>query len=126
MARYGYGMSVSGTRKSIVSGGGAAPSGIPVASTENVLVDGFTLSKVSSTFYLGDVIEGTEDCGNDQTRDYGNRGQLEFSGGSWSYKYGPYNGCLNTWDFSTYTNPSTDANYIPTSGWSPSITITAA
>ena len=104
----------------------AAPSGIPVASTNTVHVDGFTLSKQSSTLYFGDVVEGIEDCGNDQTRDFGNRGELEFSGSSWSYKYGPYNGCLETWDFSTYTNPSANANFIPTTGWSPALTITAA
>ena len=104
----------------------AAPSGIVVASTASVLVDGFALYKQSSTLYFGDVSEGIEDCGFDQTRYYGNRGKLEFSGGSWSYEYGPYNGCLNTWDFSTYTNPSANANFIPTTGWSSPITITAA
>jgi len=104
----------------------SAPSGIPVASTNSISVNSFTLGKQSSTLFSGQIIIDYEDCGNDQTRSYGEQGQLEFSGGSWSYKYGPFNGCLETWDFSTYTNPSTNANFIPTTGWSPSITITAA
>ena len=40
MARYGYGMSVSGSRTPIVASGGATPSGIPVASTTMVVVSG--------------------------------------------------------------------------------------
>lgn len=41
MARYGYGISVSGSRTAIVaSSGGAAPSGIPVATTSSVIVSG--------------------------------------------------------------------------------------
>ena len=42
MAGYGYGMSVSGTRKSIVSGGVAAPSGIVVATTTAIVLSGLT------------------------------------------------------------------------------------
>jgi len=103
----------------------AVPSGIPVASTNSISVNGFALSKQSSILFLGEVVIGYEDCGNDQTRDYGNKGRLEFSGGSWSYKYGPFSLCLETWDFTTYTNPSTNANLIPITGWSPSRTITA-
>ena len=104
----------------------AAPSGIPVASTANVLVDGFALSKQSGTLYIGQVVtEGGRDCGgNPDYADVGFRGELEFTGGSWSYKYGEF-GCFG-WDLYIYTNPSTNANFIPTSGWSPSITITAA
>ena len=46
MARYGYGMSVSGSRTPLVaSSGGAAPSGIPVASTTiiNIKIPSFGL-----------------------------------------------------------------------------------
>jgi hypothetical protein len=123
MPRLSLGLGVQNIRK---VGGGAAPSGLPVASTDSVYADGFVLFKQSPTLYSGQIIYDYEDCGNDQTRDYGELGQLEFSGGSWLYKYGPYNGCAETWDFSTYTNPSTNANFIPTTGWSPSLTITAA
>ena len=56
MARYGYGISVSGSRTAVVaSAGGAAPSGIPVASTTMVAVsgspDGFngTYTKILAT-----------------------------------------------------------------------------
>lgn len=100
--------------------------GIPVASTNLIYVDGFDLFKQSPTLYSNFTIDGVEDCGGDQTRDYGYQGQLEFFDGSWLYKYGPYNGCSETWNFSTYTNSSTNSNFIPTSGWSPSITITPA
>jgi hypothetical protein len=102
----------------------SAPSGIPVASTASVLVNGFALSKQSSTLYRGEVVTGNEDCGgNPDYADTGFRGELEFTGGSWRYMYGDF-GCFG-YQPSTYTNPSTNANLIPTTGWSPSITITA-
>jgi len=40
MARYGYGMSVSGSRAPFVASGGAAPSGIVVATTNAVNISG--------------------------------------------------------------------------------------
>ena len=41
MARYGYGASASSSRTAVVaSSGGAAPSGIPVATTSSVIVAG--------------------------------------------------------------------------------------
>ena len=42
MARYGYGMSVSGSKTPIVASGGAAPSGIVVATTTAIVLSGLT------------------------------------------------------------------------------------
>jgi hypothetical protein len=102
------------------------PAGIPVAGTDVVYVNGFTLIKETSTLYIGQIVTDIEDCGgNPDYADIGFRGELEFTGGSWRYLYGPLNGCAG-WSPSTYTNPSTNVNFIPTAGWSPSITITSA
>jgi hypothetical protein len=102
------------------------PAGIPVAGTDFVYVNGFTLLKETSTLYRGRVVTDVEDCGgNPDYADIGFLGELEFTGGSWRYLYGPLIGCAG-WDLSTYTNPSTNPTTIPTTNWSPSITITSA
>jgi len=103
-------------------GGGAAPSGIPVA-TVNLVID----------FGSGDPRNGTyirfsSDAG------------LQWTNSSYSNYYSLvppnfYYGNTQTWSFwdgdqsnpVDPTNPSTDENSIPTSGWTnPAITITAA
>ena len=112
MARYGYGMSVSGSRTAIVaSSGGAAPSGIPV-STQTIIVTNAgsfnaTYTNVIPTIYW--------DNGGDLA--------LEFLGTAWRFRNSDTNAELN--------NTSSDANYIPTTGWTENgspiaITITAA
>jgi hypothetical protein len=66
MARYGYGISVSGSRTAIVASSGVpAPSGIPVATTSSVIVssspDGFngTYDKVTEQYYA-EIINGNK------------------------------------------------------------------
>lgn len=98
-----------------------APSGIPVA----------TLS-LNIDFGSGDPRNGTytrgsSDAGLQWTNPfYSNYYSLVPSGfyydnvTNWSFWDGDQSNPVDP------TNPSTDANYIPTSGWSPSITITAA
>ncbi|NBR62575.1 MAG: hypothetical protein EBT86_13300 [Actinobacteria bacterium] len=109
---------------------GAAPSGIPVAGTNSIIVNGETYTKGGyGIFYeiyrgeLGDEYFGcTSDCGSSSIRDV-----IVYSDGSWKKE----NGWLNGSHYAGYTvvantNPSADPTIIPTSGWSPSITITAA
>ena len=96
-----------------------APSGIPVA-TQNLVIN----------FGAGDSRNGT----------YISQGGIVWGNPEWS----PYyvlaipnafgNGDPQTWTFWDAdgfqpvdpSNPSTDPNFIPNSGWSPNITITAA
>jgi hypothetical protein len=111
MARYGYGMSVSGSKTRIVSSTAAAPSGIPV-STQTIIVTNAgsfnaTYTNVIPTIYW--------DNGGDLA--------LEFLGTAWRFRNSDTNAELN--------NTSSDANYIPTTGWTENgspiaITITAA
>ena len=101
--------------------GGAAPSGIVVA-TLILNID----------FGSGDARNGT------WTRSVVDS-SFQWTNSSYSGLYslvppGFYYDTVTNWSFwdgdqgnpVDPTNPSTDANYIPTSGWSPSITITAA
>lgn len=130
MAGYGYGMSVSGSRKSIVASSGAAPSGIVVATTTNVIVTFGDTSSINYarsdypqyTFYaVYDPAEG-----------------ISFQRLTFNYDV------ANTWALVQHssgeegglvieaTNPSTNSAVIPTTGWTytlgsgPSITITTA
>ena len=111
MARYGYGMSVSGSKVFVVpSSGGAAPSGIPVA-TETIIVTN------AGSF------NGTYVNNNPNVNWYdGFDSNLRFDP-PWKFVNAETNAELN--------NPSSDANYIPTTGWTQNgspiaITITAA
>ncbi len=122
MARYGYGMSVSGSRTAIVaSSGGAAPSGIVAATAGNLVIDfgyfsGETYTKNNNilwTFLFGE-------------------GNNEYQRLQWN-SFTP-----NTWTLDSNngeivaTNPSANSAIIPTTGWTytvgggPAITITAA
>jgi hypothetical protein len=103
--------------------GGAAPSGIPI-STTNLIIN----------FGVGNPWNGA----------YSNKYSVEFPFNRWTDDFagGDYgiwspNGLFSnaTWTFidtdtgektDIPTNPSTNPNFIPTSGWSSSITITAA
>jgi len=95
-------------------GGGAAPSGLSVASTNSIIVQytayNKTLNKVNDV-YGYNISYGPEEEFEDRVGfDIGVLGRWEHQvqGGLVSF------------------NPSSDSTTIPTSGWSPSITITAA
>jgi hypothetical protein len=116
VAGYGYGASVSGSRTPTVASSTPAPSGIPVASTNNLLV---------TSEYLG------------TNRSYAKLDPTTYSGEGGSLASLAFNffGDNPTWAFIDYdgdnfyylyTNPSTNPNYIPTTGWSQLVTITAA
>jgi hypothetical protein len=112
MPRLSLGLGVQTIRK--VGGGGAAPSGIPVASTNSINVQytayNKTLSKVNDV-YGYNVIYGPEEEYEDRV------GFGIFVAGRWEHQF--QNGLVSF-------NLSSDSTYIPTSGWIPSITITAA
>jgi hypothetical protein len=58
---------------------------------------------------------------------FGTPDKLNTPSNTWKLVNAYYNGENDFYDIIDITNnPSTDANYIPTTGWSPSITITAA
>jgi len=140
MAQYGYGMSVSGSRTAIVASGGDAPSGIPVATTNTInVVDTFnigqtvSLAKISSTEYRSlsySAVLGTEYCSDLDTNPdinlYAIR--IQKDGAEWSYQYEGVYQCDGS--YSVYYTKSTvleiTSGIIPTTGWSPSLTITAA
>jgi len=121
MARYGYGMSVSGSRTPLVaSSGGAAPSGIVAATAGDLIIDfgyfsGGEYAKNSNTLWLLFFSEGSE-----------------FQRLSWNIF------SANAWVLDTNngeivaTNPSSNSLIIPTTGWTytvgsgPEVTITAA
>jgi hypothetical protein len=139
MARYGYGISVSGSRTPIVASSTPAPSGIPVASTNTInVVDTFgyngtiALSKQNSTLYNASVgfAYGTIYCqAYENTEDVNiySIGVVK-EGGNWIYRYyGIYN-CEETYpyDYDLATVQEVTSGIIPTTGWSPSLTITAA
>ena len=152
MARYGYGMSVSGSRKSIVASGGAAPSGIPVASTASVVFsnagsfNGTYAKKIPTETVLSFGGETAfMSAGVSYARVVGDTGyvllrpnstiQHSFFGtilgtpyANWVALFFYFDG-ENTGEYyyeTTYTNASTDVTNIPTTGWSSAITITAA
>jgi len=123
MPRLSLGLGVQSTRK--VGGGGAAPSGIPVASTTNILITcpsqglvSFPFTKFAApTAYYVPSIEFSTD-----TFLYFNFGGTG-SSGFWEFLQPDGDGGYNTISFNTSTN----GDYIPTSGWAgQSITITAA
>jgi hypothetical protein len=158
MARYGYGISVSGSRTPLVaSAGGAAPSGIPVASTASVVIsgnatfNGTAVKKINPEQCFGDPVFGgklyvdsgvvyayglSESAGKILippqaliTDDLigGTPDKLNTPSNTWRLVDAAYDsGEDSYYIISTVNNSSTDANYIPTSDWSPSITITAA
>jgi hypothetical protein len=143
--------------RSVLSSGGAAPSGIPVASTASVVIsgnatfNGTAVKKVYPQQCFGDVVFGaklyvysgavyaydaSENAGKILippqtllTDDFmsGTPDQLGTPSSTWRLVDVSYNSEFGNYEISNITNnSSTDANYIPTSDWSPSITITAA
>ena len=154
MPRLSLGLGAQTIRK---VGGGAAPSGIPVASTGSVVIsgnatfNGTAVKKVNPEQCFGDPVFGgklyvdsglvyayglSENYGKVLippqaliTDDliFGTPDKLNTPSATWRLLDVSYDGAEDTYFIlSTVNNASTDANYIPTSGWSPSITITAA
>jgi hypothetical protein len=121
MAGYGYGISVSGSRKSIVASSTPAPSGI-VASTAGNLIITFayfgetTYTKISNTFWNFNFGEGDSE--------YQRLIWNDFISNTWTLD-------VNNGDI-VATNPSTNPLIIPTTGWTytigggPAVTITTA
>jgi len=117
MAGYGYGMSVSGSRKSIVASSTPAPSGIP-ASTQTVIVNGSGYAGgFSGTYSMPFPPSPYWRTANELL-------VLDFTGASWRF--------IDSDTGSGLQNPSSNGSYIPTTGWtddylSPvTLTITAA
>lgn len=113
MPKLGVGLNLSVPRI-----GAAAPSGIPI-STTNLIIN----------FGVGDPRNGTyqKSVGLNTWRDTFFDGDYQihapnafFDNATWIYFDS------NISEQQPPTNPSTDPNYIPTTGWSPSTTITAA
>ena len=153
MPRLSLGLGVQSVRK---VGGGAAPSGIPVASTASVVIsgnatfNGTAVKKVNPQQCFGDpVFGGKLYVGSGVVYAYGlseNYGkilippqataiddipdgglQLDTPANTWRLVDAFYNSEYNSYDINNIANnSSTEPNYIPTTGWSPSITITAA
>jgi len=136
MPRLSLGLGVQNIRKV----GGAAPSGIPVATTNTInVVDTFgyngtiALSKVNSTLYSASVnftygaafceaISGYVDVGIAAIK-------LIKESGYWIYRYEGIYDCdgnilQQNSDISSVLEVT--SGIIPTTGWSPSLTITAA
>ena len=149
MPRLSLGLGVQAVSK--VKAGGPPPSGIPVASTNSIVIVGSgsvpsgTYNKKAQNSYIGNIGGGVFFAGTgtiynlypDIFPNYyvyfllgpnatitDNYADFITNDSSWKI----YN--IFADDGDTYsvngTNVSTDANYIPTSGWSPAITITAA
>ena len=121
MARYGYGISVSGSRTPIVASSTPAPSGIVAATVGNLVISfgyfsGETYTKFSNTLW-----------------------RFDFGDGNTEYQRLEWNTFVpNAWTLDVNngeplaTNPSTNSLIIPTTGWiytigdGAAITITAA
>ena len=154
MPRLSLGLGVQTIRK---VGGGAAPSGIPVASTASVVIsgnatfNGTAVKKVNPQQCFGDIVFGGKlyvDSGAVYAYGLGENigkilippqalitddpiggtpDKLGTPSGAWRLLDVSYDVGEDTYSIlSTVNNSSTDDNYIPTTGWSPSITITAA
>ena len=107
MARYGYGMSVSGSKTPIVASAGAAPSGIPTATTTIIFISAPSFLGAGENFYKSSPNNwyGPEDF------------FLIFDNGEWKITYAGPVESLNT-------SASQTVDYIPQTNWSVSTTIT--
>ena len=104
------------------------PAGIPVAGTNSIIVNGETYTGGGTVYAIeresvGDEVFGcTNDCGTNSVQD-----AIVYRDGSWKFEVNWLNGGFyGGYSYVSSTNPSTNSNFIPTAGWSPSITITAA
>jgi len=119
----------------------AAPSGIPVASTNSINLVDTDNSYQNGNYPKTNVGTFTDDIGVTTTNQYG----IDMNGSlSSGYPYILFNITANRWELGSYesygdgglawflnggntaSNPSSNQNYIPTTGWSRNITITAA
>ena len=148
MPRLSLALGVQNIRK---VGGGVAPSGLPVASTSSIVVVGSggvssgtynaqgvedfigTVSEYEwyaglAPFYSLPQVESSNELyfflGPNATLLDFEQSNYYINGSNWQI--------IHLWDNegitldAVATNPSTNVDYIPTSGWTPSITITAA
>ena len=124
-------------------GGGAAPSGIVVATTSTInVVDTFnigqtiSLSKLNSTLYrsLGGAFASFV-YGQIYCEAYSDNVDVTVStvsivkfGNTWYYQYNGVYNCDDNFnqDYDIATVQEVTSGIIPTTGWSPSLTITAA
>lgn len=104
------------------------PAGIPVAGTNSIIVNGETYTGGGTVYAIergtvGDEVFGcTNDCSTNSVQD-----AIVYGNGSWKFEVNWLNnGFYGGYSYVSSTNPSTNSNFIPTAGWSPSITITAA
>ena len=132
----------------------AAPSGIPVASTASVVISGnatfngtavkkvvpeqcFGIPEYGGKLFVDTGVVYAYGLGENAGKvlippqalitDTYETGKLSTPSATWRLVDAAYDGAEDSYYIiSTVNNSSTDANYIPTSGWSPSITITAA
>jgi len=123
-------------------GGGAAPSGIPVASTNSINLVDPDYAYQSGNYPKTNVGTFTDDIGITTTNQYG---ETPYNNNlTYGYPYILFNITANRWELGVYqeygegglawylngvnvaTNPSSNQDYIPTTGWSRNITITAA
>lgn len=147
MPRLSLGLGIQNSRK--IKSGGATPSGLQVSSTSNVAITnlgafdngtyirngtGATILSdwvLSGYAYKKDDIVFTSEgrlllSPNSTIKDFGGTGsnQLGTPYSSWTLIYVLYDAENDVWNATTVsTNSSTNASYIPTSGWSPTLTI---
>jgi hypothetical protein len=147
MPRLSLGLGIQNSRK--IKSGGAAPSGLQVSSTSNVAITGigtfdngtYTSAGTGTTILSDWVLSGNAYrkegvifnsegrillSPNSTIKDFGGAGsnQLGTPYSSWTLLYVYYYGENDEWLYSGIaTNSSTNASYIPTSGWSPTLTI---
>jgi hypothetical protein len=142
VAGYGYGNSVSGSRTAVVaSSGEIAPSGLPYSSTNSInLVDASYPIQSGNYPKISGYSNYTDDSGITTTNQFGTTISGFIVDG---YNLFAFNVTSNRWEYGAYqsygdgglawsnsganfaNNPSTNQNYIPTSGWSRSLIITA-
>lgn len=138
--KIGYGISLADSKQRSLAGG-AVPSGLPVATTSAVVIGNISPSYFNGTYnkainYQNGVYY--DDIGTSFTKVYG----LTINGNmTWATMYLFFNLDLNKWWFAyaesygdggfaflsaNAQNTSSDQNYIPTTGWTPAITIISA
>jgi len=108
MARYGYGISVSGSRTAIVASAAPAPSGIPTATTTIVNISVPSYGGFSGNFqkFVTDSWEGPD-----------GESALIFTGTRWEINY-----LGDVFSFNTLASQT--VNFIPQTNWSVPTTIT--
>lgn len=102
------------------------PVGIPVASTNQIIVNGEVFTKgYNNDFFiyrgeLGDEYFGCiSDCGSSSIED-----RVYFDGVVWRYDINHLNGSFyDRYSSHIATNPSNNPNFVPTTGWTPSINL---